>query len=56
MRKSMLLAIPAAVLLVSAATLAQDNPSNLEKLGQFKTTGASPNIRRSRKAAPKLRP
>ena len=44
MPKSMLLAIPAAVLLVSAATLAQDNKSNLEKLGQVKTPARLQNI------------
>ena len=44
MHKSMMLAVPAAVLLASVAAFAQNSPSNLEKLGQFKTTGASPNI------------
>ena len=44
MRKGMMLAASAAVLFVSAAAFAQNNPSNLEKLGEFKTTGASPNI------------
>ena len=39
-----MLAVPAAVILASVAAFAQDNPSNLDKLGQFKTTGASPNI------------
>ena len=44
MHKGMMLAVPAAVILASVAAFAQDNPSNLDKLGQFKTTGASPNI------------
>ena len=44
MQKSMLLAVPAAMLLASVTAFAQNNPSNLEKLGEFKTTGASPNI------------
>ena len=44
MHKSMTLAVSAAALLVSATAFAQNNPSNLEKLGEFKTTGASPNI------------
>src|ERR1700724_1756631 len=43
MHKGMMLAVSAATLLASAA-FAQDNSGNLEKLGQFKTTGASPNI------------
>jgi glucose/arabinose dehydrogenase len=44
MLKHTMLAVSAAALLASAAAFAQNNPSNLEKLGQFKTTGASPNI------------
>lgn len=44
MHRRTMLAVSAAVLLASAAALAQDNSSNLDKLGQFKTTGASPNI------------
>ena len=44
MHKRMMLAVSAAALLASAAAFAQNNPSNLEKLGQFKATGASPNI------------
>src|SRR5208282_6704271 len=44
MQKSMLLAVPVAMLLASVTALAQNNPSNLEKLGSMKTTGASPNI------------
>ena len=44
MHKRLTLAVSTAILLVSAAAFAQNNPSNLEKLGQFKTTGASPNI------------
>ena len=44
MQKSLLLAVPAAMLLASVTAFAQNNPSNLEKLGEFKTTGASPNI------------
>ena len=44
MHKRMMLAVSAGALLASAAAFAQSNPSNLEKLGQFKATGASPNI------------
>ena len=44
MHKLMLLGACVAVLFASTAVLAQNNPSNLEKLGEFKTTGASPNI------------
>jgi glucose/arabinose dehydrogenase len=44
MQKSMLLAVPVAMLLASVTALAQNSPSNLEKLGSMKTTGASPNI------------
>ena len=44
MHKRMMLAASAAVLFASAAAFAQNNLSNLEKLGEFKTTGASPNI------------
>jgi len=44
MQKSMLLTVAAAMLLASVTAFAQNNPSNLEKLGEFKTTGASPNI------------
>ena len=44
MHKRMILGAAAAVLFASGATFAQNNPSNLEKLGEFKTTGASPNI------------
>jgi glucose/arabinose dehydrogenase len=40
----MLLAVPAAMLLASVTAFAQNSPSNLEKLGSMKTTGASPNI------------
>jgi hypothetical protein len=32
------------MMLAASAALAQNNPSYLEKLGEFKTTGASPNI------------
>ena len=42
--KRMILGASLAVLFASTAALAQNNPSNLEKLGQFKTPGASPNI------------
>jgi glucose/arabinose dehydrogenase len=44
LHKRMMLAVSAAALLVSPAAFALNNQSNLEKLGQFKTTGASPNI------------
>src|ERR1041385_2371320 len=39
-----LLAAATATLLATTATLAQNAPDNLERLGQFKTTGAAPNI------------
>jgi glucose/arabinose dehydrogenase len=39
-----LLAAVTATLLATTATFAQNAPDNLEKLGQFKTTGAAPNI------------
>jgi hypothetical protein len=42
--RRMTLGASVAVLFASTAVLAQNNPSNLEKLGEFKTTGASPNI------------
>ena len=44
MRKGLIIGASAAALFASAAALAQDNAGNLERLGQFKTTGASPNI------------
>jgi glucose/arabinose dehydrogenase len=44
MLKRLLLTVPAAVLLASVPALAQNSDSNLDKLGKFKTTGASPNI------------
>ena len=44
MQKRMLFAVSAAVLLASVTAFAQNSPSNLEKLGSMKTTGASPNI------------
>ena len=44
MRKTTILAISTVMLLASATAFAQDKSGNLEKLGQFKTTGASPNI------------
>src|SRR5215831_11411990 len=43
-KRHILLGASVAVLFASAAAWAQNNPSNLDKLGQFKTTGASPNI------------
>jgi hypothetical protein len=46
MHKRLMLAA-SAVVLASVAAFAQNNPGNLEKLGEFKTTGASPNIRRT---------
>jgi glucose/arabinose dehydrogenase len=39
-----LLAAVTATLLATTATFAQNAPDNLERLGQFKTTGAAPNI------------
>lgn len=39
-----LLATVTATLLATTATFAQNAPDNLERLGQFKTTGAAPNI------------
>ena len=44
MHNRVILATFMAALLVSSAAFAQDKSGNLEKLGQFKTTGASPNI------------
>ena len=46
MPRRTILAVSAAALLATATVVAfaENNPSNLEKLGQFKTTGASPNI------------
>src|SRR5215467_10707187 len=43
MRKHLLIALSTAAL-TSTAALAQTPPTNLEKLGAFKTTGATPNI------------
>src|SRR5690349_19983404 len=43
MRKHLLIALSTAAL-TSTAAFAQTPPNNLDKLGQFKTTGASPNI------------
>ena len=40
----LMLAVSAAALLTAVPAWAQNAPSNLEKLGQFKTTGASPHI------------
>ena len=42
--KCTILSALVATLLAATAALAQNNPSNLERLGEFKTTGASPNI------------
>ena len=46
MPRRTILAVSAAALLATATVVAfaENNPSNLERLGQFKTTGASPNI------------
>ena len=44
MNRRMILGALAAGLFASTAAFGQNNPSNLEKLGEFKTTGASPNI------------
>src|SRR5215475_4383899 len=43
MRKHLLIALSTAAL-TTTATFAQTPPTNLEKLGAFKTTGATPNI------------
>jgi glucose/arabinose dehydrogenase len=37
-------ALPAALVLAASSAMAQSNAGNLEKLGQFKVTGASPEI------------
>lgn len=44
MHTRLISAIAVAALLAASPALAQNAPGNLEKLGQFKTTGASPNI------------
>src|SRR5215468_11514637 len=44
MYKRLLSAASAAALLTAVSAHAQNAPGNLEKLGQFKVTGASPNI------------
>src|SRR5262245_28657414 len=44
MNRRTILGASVAVLFASTAALAENNPTNLEKLGEFKTTGASPNI------------
>jgi hypothetical protein len=44
MSKRMLLGASVALVFAATAALAQNEPNNLEKLGEFKTTGASPNI------------
>src|SRR5262249_54786166 len=43
MRTHLLIALSTAALM-STTAFAQTPPSNLDKLGQFKTTGATPNI------------
>ena len=43
MRKHLLIALSTAALM-STTAFAQTPPTNLEKLGAFKTTGATPNI------------
>ena len=43
MRKHLLIALSTAAL-TTATALAQTPPTNLDKLGAFKTTGATPNI------------
>jgi hypothetical protein len=55
MHKLMLLGAVAAALFASGATFAQNNPSNLEKLGEFKTTEPRQTSRRCRRAAPRPR-
>jgi glucose/arabinose dehydrogenase len=44
MYKRLLRAVSAAALLTAIPAIAQNAPGNLEKLGQFKVTGASPHI------------
>ena len=44
MRKQFMMALSAAALLTTTAAFAQAPMTNLDKLGAFKTTGASPNI------------
>jgi len=44
MQNRTILATCVAVMLASSAAFGEDTSDNLEKLGQFKTTGASPNI------------
>jgi glucose/arabinose dehydrogenase len=44
MHRKMTLALAAAALLTTAAAFAQNKPDNLDKLGNMKATGASPNI------------
>ena len=44
MSKKLILAISSAIIFVTSAAVSQNAPGNLERLGQFKTTGASPEI------------
>ena len=53
MHKRMMLALSTAALLVTTAVVAQAPQGNLERLGQFKTTGASPNIPTIPQSGPK---
>ncbi len=59
MRTHLMMALPTAALLATTAALAQAPQANqapqgnLERLGQFKTTGASPNIPTIPQAGPK---
>ena len=53
MQKHLTMALSTAALLVTTAVLAQAPQGNLERLGQFKTTGASPNIPTIPQSGPK---
>ena len=53
MQKQLTMALSTAALLVTTAVVAQAPQGNLERLGQFKTTGASPNIPTIPQSGPK---
>ena len=44
MPKTMFLAVTSIITVITSTAIAQNAPGNLERLGQFKTTGASPEI------------
>lgn len=44
MSRKPVLAVSSAIILMTSAAVSQNAPGNLERLGQFKTTGASPDI------------